>query len=134
MDAPGFNLAGYRHYLGRRKLMASRCSRCGALSLPPRPMCTACRARDMQWAELSGRGRVVTFTAITVVPDALAKQGFGPDRPLVTGFVALEEGPTVPARIECDGRAVEVGMAVEADFLAGDDEGQKAATLIFRAG
>ena len=65
--------------------------------------------------------------------DALAKQGFGRDRPLVTGFVALEEGPTVPARIESDGRAVEVGMAVEAEFLIDEEFQPQPATLIFRA-
>ena len=44
------------------RLVAPRCMTCGAFRLPPAPFCWRCRAQDVEWVELSGRGTVYSFT------------------------------------------------------------------------
>lgn len=132
MVDPDFNIAGYRQFLAQRKIMACRCLDSGKIYLPPRPICQDSHSRNMEWVELSGEGVLVAFSSIFVVPAAMAQQGYGPDRPLVSGFVALKEGPTVPARIEGPAHEVRVGMPVKADFLEESSGEEKQVTLVFR--
>ena len=86
----------------------------------------------MAWVALSGEGVIAAFSTITVVPAAMAARGYGRDRPYVSGFVALEEGPTVPARIESPEQTVRVGMPVKADFLDESTGERDQVTLVFR--
>ena len=95
-----FNAASYYAYLVEEKrLMGVRCRSCGELSAVPRPICARCHGRDMEWHELSGRGKLSTFTCISIVPVAMGKRGYGRDNPYCTGIVTLEEGPRISARI-----------------------------------
>jgi uncharacterized OB-fold protein len=132
MADPDFNLAGYRQFLAKRKIMACRCLDSGQIYLPPRPICPASGSRNMEWVELSGEGVVVAFTSIVVAPATMAQQGYGRDKPYLSGFVALKEGPTVPARIESPQHPVRVGMPVKADFLEESSSEHKKLTLVFR--
>ena len=132
MAEAGFTVASYEGHLQERKLMASRCGDCDGLYLPPRPICPTCHTRNMAWAELGREGTVVGVTSITVVPTAMAARGFGQDKPLLTGLVALKDGPNVAARIEATEDTVSVGTQVRADFLEQSDGDGKKVTLVFR--
>ena len=44
------------------RLVMTRCSACGWIVHPARPVCSRCRGRELAPHELSGRGRVVSFT------------------------------------------------------------------------
>lgn len=99
MPEPGFTAASFYRFLGEGKLMGSRCRACGALYVPCRPICPACHGAEMDWREMSGRGKLVAFTSIEVAPSILAAEGYGRDRPYLVGIVELEEGPRVSARI-----------------------------------
>ena len=139
MDTDTFNVAAFQRHLGQSKLMASRCAGCGALYLPPRPICSACHAQSMTWQELQGNGTVVGFTSIAIVPASMAARGYGRDRPYLTGIVALREGPSVAARIEVGDttsveQGVHVGMPVSADFVEEADGEETIMTLVFRPG
>ncbi len=131
MADPDFNIAGYRQFLEQRKIMACRCLDSGQIYLPPRPICPDSQSRNMEWVELSGEGVVVAFSSIVVVPPAMAQRGYGRDNPLISGFVALKEGPTVPARIESPQHPVRVGMPVKADFLEESSGEQRQVKLVF---
>ena len=89
----------FRHSLGKisrfflelenRRLMATRCPRCGTVWMPPRATC----GNDLeitQWTELSGRGTlaVASRCAYTLTT------GGGEDE-LVLGYVALEGADTL---------------------------------------
>ena len=134
MGSEQFTVDAYRQHVADQKLIASKCTDCGALYLPPRPICPVCQTQNMTWAELQGDGTVAGVTSIAIVPAAMAAKGFGRDNPYVTAIVNLKEGPSVTARIEMGGTsdAAHVGMAVRADFLeeAGGDD--KVVTLVFR--
>jgi len=133
MAREAFNITGYQHLLTQRKIMACRCADCGQIFLPPRPICRECRSWNMAWVELSGKGAVVAFTSISVVPAIMAKRGYGRDRPYLSGFVRLKEGLTIPARIEESREtAVSIGTAVKAEFREESTGEQEHVTLVFR--
>ncbi len=56
-DRP-FNDNSYEQFLKEGKLMGSRCGKCGALALPPRPICVSCFSSEMEWAQFKGSGRL----------------------------------------------------------------------------
>jgi len=44
------------------RLMVERCQTCGAYCFPPRGMCRSCRSRSLEWVEVTGRGRIYSYT------------------------------------------------------------------------
>lgn len=89
----------YRHSLGKvsrfflaleeEKLLATRCPDCGRVWLPPRPLC----AEDLtvtSWTELSGRGRVVSWTLCPRAP-RYARTG----EPYLLAYLELEGASTL---------------------------------------
>jgi uncharacterized OB-fold protein len=61
-----FTIASFENFLKEKKLMASRCTKCNVLWLPPRPICLKCKSDELGWKELSGKGKIVDFTVIGV--------------------------------------------------------------------
>ena len=94
-----FTSASFYQFLAEKKLMASRCNTCGELYLPPRPLCPKCHGVEMEWQEMSGQGKLVAFTAVTVAPSFMEEEGYGRDNPYLAGVVELEEGPRISANI-----------------------------------
>jgi len=99
MQQRDFTSASFYQFLGEKKLMATRCIKCQALYLPPRPLCIKCGSEEMAWAEMSGKGALAAFTVIAVAPTFMIKEGHGRDNPYCTGVVELAEGPKISARI-----------------------------------
>jgi uncharacterized OB-fold protein len=89
-------------------------------------MCFSCHSRDVQWQQFSGRGRLGTFTCIWVVPDVMARRGYGRGNPYCSGIVILEEGPRISARISgvdaANPQNIPTGMALAVDFDEVDPE------------
>ncbi len=134
-DRP-FNDASYAQYLREGKLMGTRCRKCGARSLPPRPFCPACRGTGLDWVPFQGRGRLAAFSSISVAPPVMAREGYDRKNPYVVGVVQLDEGVRLVARIRgVDARRpaeIEVGTRLAAEFPGQGEEGQKG-VLAFRA-
>ena len=145
MAAEEFTIVSYHKALGERKILASRCTKCSALYLPPRSICSHCHAQEMAWEELEGEGKILGFSAVAITPSSMAYRYYGRTNPYLTALVELKEGPSITARIEgADAKnpekSVHVGMPVQADFLAeesvrvglrGKPTG-KQVTLVFR--
>jgi len=100
------------------KLLIQKCSACGKLRHPPRPMCGACQSTSWEALEASGRGRVYSYTVLhhPRVP--------GYDFPLPIGLIDLEEGTRIVANIKgCEPEAIRIGMPVECVVEpAGEDD------------
>ena len=74
------------------KLMIQKCQDCGTWVFCPRPVCGDCASDKLEWVEVSGKGKIFSFTVIReVVGQAL--RGFAPDIPYVTAWIDLDEGP-----------------------------------------
>jgi hypothetical protein len=54
----------YREMRDNKRITGVKCSKCGAVLLPPRPYCGFCFAPVDTWVELSDEGSLVTFTEI----------------------------------------------------------------------
>ena len=63
-------------YLEQGKVMATRCRRCGTNYFPPRMDCPKCVGSDVEWFEIKGNGKLVTYTVVNYGPT-----GFEEDAP-----------------------------------------------------
>lgn len=90
------------------KLGIQRCTSCGALRHPPRPMCGECGSMEWEAIESSGRGTIASFTVLT------HPQFPGYNYPLIIILVDLEEGTRLTSElVDCAPEAVDFGLAVE---------------------
>jgi uncharacterized OB-fold protein len=123
-----FTAASFNQLVREKKLTGSRCVNCDALYLPPRAICPRCHGDQMAWVAMSGKGKLAAFTAVSVAPTFMTQQGYGRDKPYVSGVVELEEGVKISARIlGVDAKSPEtirVGMPVEVEFIGAQEEGR----------
>ncbi|MSQ22518.1 MAG: hypothetical protein EXR53_04320 [Dehalococcoidia bacterium] len=130
-----FTVGAFQGFIDQRKLVGSRCGQCGALFVPPRALCHKCQGTQMNLEELSGRGTLAGFTSISIVPSAMAQEGYGRDKPYLTGVVALAEGPHIAARLaDMDAskpQEVKIGTSLQAAFQDTEHEGQRRVVLTF---
>ncbi len=85
--------------LGEGQFIGSKCKHCGAVSVPPRQICPKCHATDSEVITLSGKGKLVAFTVISVPPVMMANAGYDAKNPYCVGIVELDEGARVSAQI-----------------------------------
>jgi uncharacterized OB-fold protein len=135
MEERSFNDVSFEAFLEEEKLMGSRCTSCGKLFVPPRPICIECSGTDMEWVQVKGDGKLSAFTCIAVGPPAMKEEGYTRDHPYCTGVVELEEGPRVAARIEdidtTNPEAIKVGMPLTVKFLHRGEGKQSRTVLAF---
>ncbi len=55
-------------YLEQGKVMGTRCKGCGKKFFPPRADCYNCLSDDMEWFEVSGTGKLVTYSKLQYAP------------------------------------------------------------------
>lgn len=96
---PEFTSASFYQYLAEGKIMGSRCRTSGKLYVPPKPMCPETYSTDMEWEEVSGKGKLRAYTVITVGPTGMVEAGYNFRNPYCAGIVELEEGPSVSGQI-----------------------------------
>ena len=137
MSEREFTSASFNQFLGEKKLMGSRCVKCGALYLPPRPLCTKCQSTQMEWVEMKGKGKLAAFTAISVGPSFMCQQGYDRNNPYLTGIVQLEEGPKISARLlNVDAKnpeTVKVSIPMTVEFVESGAGPTKKTSLAFKA-
>ncbi|OYT35531.1 nucleic acid-binding protein [Archaeoglobales archaeon ex4484_92] len=79
------------------KLIGQKCKDCGAYTCPPKACCDNCGSRNLEIVELSGKGKIATFTTTYVAP-----VGYDEEAPYVVAMVELDEGPWIVGRIDVD--------------------------------
>jgi len=113
-------------YMNEQKIASSKCVTCGALYLPPKPICSTCTRHEMTTEILSGEGVILGLTSISIVPSAMLQKGYGRQKPYTTGVIRLNEGVSVGAFIELPSanKPIEdyVGVPVTATFRSDDQE------------
>ena len=133
-----FTGSAFYKALTEDKLMGTRCKNCGSVNLPPRPICPNCLKDEMEWVELNGQGRLLTYSFIYTVSSALGVEGYGRNNPFCAGIVQLEGGLSISAQIlgidPGQTEKLAVGMPATAVYVhVGKGEGQKT-RLGFRVG
>ncbi len=114
-----FTIESFYKFVKEGKLMGAKCSECGQLLVPPKPMCTKCFSKNLSWKDLPKQGKLLTYTVIHVS----AKQ-FQHLTPYAVGIVELESGAQLPGMIrDVDLSKVKIGMNLTVAF-----EGEKPAS------
>ena len=135
MEERPFSDTAFEKYLHEDKLMGSRCGQCGALYVPPRPICVKCRSDDLVWEEMSGSGKLAAFTCISIGPSFMIAEGYNRNNPYCSGVVELDEGPRVDARIEgVDSKnpeTIKIGKPLTVKFIHGQRDDRPITYLAF---
>ncbi|UCF85746.1 MAG: Zn-ribbon domain-containing OB-fold protein [Desulfobacteraceae bacterium] len=98
------------NYLEDGKVMYTRCKDCGLVFFPPRADCYQCLTSNMEWLEVSGKGKLLTYSTLEYAP-----VGFGDDLPY--SIALLDYGDyKVFGRIASDipDEEIKVGMEMKA--------------------
>ncbi len=107
-----FTIEQFYKFLSQGKLMAGKCQKCGKIHLPPRPLCDVCYSKEFSWVNVSGKGKLLTYTVINVAPiqfQALA--------PYAVGIVEFEGGLKIPGMIQDIAQEqLRIGMELTIDF------------------
>jgi hypothetical protein len=96
--------------LEKGAVQGTRCKDCGMTFFPPRADCYRCLASNMEWFDVTGTGKLITYSQLKYAP-----QGFGDDLPYAIALVDYGDYK-VFGRIAQDvpEEDIEVGMSVKA--------------------
>ncbi|MCJ7762579.1 Zn-ribbon domain-containing OB-fold protein [Candidatus Bathyarchaeota archaeon] len=107
-----FTIEQFYKFLQQRKLMAGKCLKCGKIHLPPRPLCDNCYSTEFQWVEISGKGKLLTYSIIHVAPPQ-----FQSLTPYTVGIIELDGGLKIPGMIQnLKQEQLKIGMPLTVDF------------------
>lgn len=79
-------------------LLIQKCRTCNARVFYPRPICPHCWADALEWTEVSGKGKLLSFSKIWKPGHV----GWLPVTPYFVGIVELVEGPKMMSHILVD--------------------------------
>jgi uncharacterized protein len=54
--------------LGQGKVSGTKCKGCGNVYFPPRADCYNCMSSDMEWFDVTGKGKLLTFSKLEYAP------------------------------------------------------------------
>ena len=107
----------YNEALKQNKLLGLKCNSCGTVTVPPKMVCRQCASPAMDIVEISGKGKIETFTTIFVAPEEREDE-----IPYMIVLVELDEGPWImgnltgidpgEATMELIGKRVKMGHEV----------------------
>jgi uncharacterized OB-fold protein len=107
----------YNEALKQNRLLGLRCRDCGAVTVPPKMVCSKCASPEMEIIELKSGGKIKTFTTVFV-----AAEGREEEVPYTIVMVELDDGPWImgnldgidpkEASMELIGKAVTMGYKV----------------------
>jgi uncharacterized OB-fold protein len=105
-------IQNFYRFCGHGRLMALKCIECKKLLIPPRIICPNCSSSRFKWIQLSGKGKLRTFSFIHIAPKQFSSQA-----PYIIGIVKLEEGLSLSGRIIVDKDVkLEIGMDLTVEF------------------
>lgn len=104
----------------RYRLEASKCTKCGHTSFPPRLVCPECKGNNFKTVVLDDEGTLLTFTVIRV-----GSEKFSTETPFPVGIVQLNDGVKITTQIaDADVDELEIGQKVKIVFRKIQEEGK----------
>lgn len=96
---------------GEGRLVAQKCTGCGRLRHPPRPMCPSCHSVEHTTVDLAGTGVVYSYSVLH------HPQNPAFTYPVVAVLVELDEGVRVLSNlVGTDPGGISIGLPVEVRF------------------
>ena len=99
-------------HLENGKVAGTKCLDCGAVFFPPRADCCHCLTSNMEWFDIAGSGKLVTFSKLTFAPI-----GFEADVPYCIALLDYGEFK-VFGRISSDVAEEEIEVGMEMTTVA----------------
>ncbi len=100
-------------YCKQHELRMQKCLQCGKFRYPVSPICPHCLHLESEWAKLSGKGWVYSFTIVR----RSSHPGFTEDVPYTVAIIETEEGTRLISNVVgCKPEEVRVDMPVEVIF------------------
>ena len=102
-------VADFITHLEAGRVMATRCRKCGGSYFPPKADCPKCLSSDVEWFEIKGNGKLVSFALVNYGPT-----GFEADSPYILALAEFGEGIQILARLSRDieEKDIKVGMSL----------------------
>ncbi len=95
-------------FLDEGKVMGTQCKSCGTKFFPPRNDCAQCLSSDVEWFEITGTGKLLTFSKLMYAPS-----GFEADLPYRICVVEYPDGVKVFGRISAAISDEELSIGME---------------------
>lgn len=125
----------YLDYLTSKKLMGSKCAKCGEMRVPPRKICPKCNSTNAKWVEMSGKGKVAAFSCISVGTQLFVDKGYSNKKPYCFSVIKLDDGPMISAQLvgvdETKPDTIKIGTQVKVKFLETQIKGETRVDLGF---
>lgn len=98
--------------LNEGKVAGTRCRNCGTAFFPPRADCYGCLSSDMEWFEILGLGKLVSFSTLFYAPT-----GFEDDLPYAIAVVRFGD-TRIFGRIGKEMKEEELKIGMDLDVAA----------------
>jgi uncharacterized OB-fold protein len=107
-----FTIEQFYKFLQQGNLKAGKCLKCGKIHLPPRPLCDNCYSQEFEWINVSGKGKLLTYTIISIAPAQ-----FQALTPYSVGIIEFENSLRIPGMIQDvpEGK-LKIGLELTLDF------------------
>jgi len=129
-------IQSYLEYINSKKLMGSKCKKCGAVDVPPRKLCIKCNSTDVDWIEMSGNGKIAAFSCISVGTTFMVEKGYSMKKPYCFSVIKLDEGPMVSGQLlgvdETKPDTIKIETPVKVQFIETDLKGETRVDLGFQ--
>jgi uncharacterized OB-fold protein len=124
-----FTVYSYLDYINNKKLMGSKCKKCDKIYVPPRKLCIKCNSTDLEWVEMSGKGKLAAFSCIGVGTTFMADKGYSMKNPYCFSVIKLDEGPMISGQLigvdESKPETIKIEMPVKLKFLETELKGDE---------
>jgi len=105
-------IENFYRFCTERKLMGVKCSKCGAIFTLPRMTCPKCRSIGMEWTELKGIGKLLSYSIVHV-----STADYQSQTPYAVGIVELDEGARLSGVIRnVKHEDLKIGLSLIVDF------------------
>ena len=122
-------IQNYLEYINSKKLMGSKCRKCGAVDVPPRKLCIKCNSTDMEWLEVSGKGKIAAFSCIGVGTTFMVNKGYSMKKPYCFSVIKLDEGPMISGQLlgvdESKPDTIKIETPVRVTFIETELKGEE---------
>jgi uncharacterized OB-fold protein len=105
-------IENFYRFCRERKLMGVKCGKCGAVFVLPRVTCPKCHSVSMDWIELRGTGKLLSYSIVYVSTPEYQSQ-----TPYAVGIVELDEGARLSGVIRnIKHEELKIGLNLVVDF------------------
>ena len=128
-------IQSYLEYLNNKKLMGSKCKKCGAVDVPPRKLCIKCNSTDVDWIDMSRDGKIAAFSCISVGTTFMVEKGYSMKKPYCFSVIRLNEGPMISGQLmgvdETKPDTIKIETPVKIKFIETELKGETRVDLGF---